>query len=120
MADEWSSFNAFLLLEHHYERGRNAARKECSEAKEDNWFESCKVEQLKELCKASKLRVSGTKQQLCQRLMTSTPETDNDDNDGNETASASMYSGYKQYHLKEILKEKLLVQSGTKYEQILR
>jgi len=72
------------------------------------------------LCKASKLKVSGTKQQLCQRLLTSTPETDNDDNDDSEKASASMYSGYKQYHLKEILKEKLLVQSGTKYEQILR
>jgi hypothetical protein len=39
-------------------------------------------------------------------------ETDNDDNDDNDdddnetTSSARMYSGYKQYHLKEILKEK--------------
>jgi hypothetical protein len=46
-------------------------------------------------------------------------ETDNDDDDG-ETASARMCSGYKQCHLKEILKEKLLVQSGTKYEQMLQ
>jgi len=108
MADEWISFNA-LLMEHPHQRGRNTAKKKKKKSY-DNWFESCKVEQLKELCKASKLKVAGTKQQLCQRLLTSTPETE----------SASMYSGYKQYHLKEILKEKLLVQSGTKYEQILR
>ena len=120
MTDEWYPLKAFLQLEHRHQRGRNAAKKKKKKKSHDNWFESCKVEQLKELCKASKLHVSGTKQQLCQRLMTSTPETDNDDNDDNETASASMYSGYKQYHLKEILKEKLLVQSGTKYEQILR
>jgi hypothetical protein len=73
---------------------------------------------LKELCKSSKLKVSGTKQQLCERLMitatTTETETDNDnDNDDNDnddddnetTSSAKMYSGYKQYHLKEILKK---------------
>ena len=31
---------------------------------------------------------------------------DADDDDNETTASARMYSGYKQYHLKEILKEK--------------
>jgi hypothetical protein len=70
---------------------------------------------LKELCKASKLKVSGTKQQLCERLMTTTAATDNEtetetgdnaDDDDETTSSARMYSGYKQYHLKEILKEK--------------
>jgi Holliday junction resolvasome RuvABC DNA-binding subunit len=81
---------------------------------------------LKELCKSSKLKVSGTKQQLCERLMitATTTETetetendndndnndndndDDDDDDDNETtSSARMYSGYKQYHLKEILKK---------------
>jgi hypothetical protein len=37
---------------------------------------------------------------------TETETGDNADDDDETTSSARMYSGYKQYHLKEILKEK--------------
>jgi hypothetical protein len=35
-------------------------------------------------------------------------DNDNDDDDNETTSSARMYSGYKQYHLKEILKKNYL------------
>ena len=74
--------------------------------KYDNWFESCTAAQLKELCKAAKLPVSGSKGALVRRLM------------GSEGASALGLRNLA--YLKGQLKEKLLVQSGSKFDQVLR
>ena len=74
--------------------------------KKDNWFETLNVTQLKDLCKAGKLKISGTKPQLCQRLL--------------ENDYISRFGWCKQYTLKNELKEQMLVQSGTKYDQVLR
>jgi len=72
----------------------------------NNWFESLAVPQLKQLCKAAKLPVSGTKSLLCERLMSD---------------SAVYPLGTKpQYDLKICLKDSMLVQSGNKFEQVLR
>ena len=71
-----------------------------------NWFETCTSDQLKALCKASKLQVSGTKALLCQRLLTN--------------PGASKYVNHSQAILKQNCKDKLLVQSGKKFDLILR
>lgn len=79
---------------------------ESKKKKYNNWFESCNGTQLKELCRAAKLPVSGTKPQLVDRLM------------GHEFSQelGASSAGY----LKQQCKEKLLVQSGNKYDFILR
>lgn len=71
-----------------------------------NWFETLNVCQLKDLCKAAKLKLSGTKAQLCERLLS------------DEFTSEIGLS--RQYALKENLKERLLIQSGNKFQQVLR
>ncbi|KAL3910329.1 MAG: hypothetical protein SGARI_002176, partial [Bacillariaceae sp.] len=71
-----------------------------------NWFEGLKVPQLKELCKAVMLPVSGTKAELVDLLLNCYPAND--------------LSSYRVAGLKELLKEQMLIQSGTKYEMVLR
>jgi hypothetical protein len=72
----------------------------------DSWFETCTVSQLKELCKASKLHVSGTKGDLRNRLTSN--------------AVANDYGVASQKRLKAQCREKLLIQSGKKFDQVLR
>jgi len=83
---------------------KNAAKKK--KPKADNWFETLSVAQLKDLCKAAKVRVSGTKPNLCQRLL-----SDN---------YIRSFGHCNQNQIKYELKEKMLVQSGNKYTQVLR
>jgi hypothetical protein len=71
----------------------------------DSWFETCTVSQLKELCKASKLHVSGAKGDLCNRLTSH--------------AIADGYGAASQKRLKAQCKEKLLIQGGNKFDQVL-
>lgn len=86
--------------------GKKRATKKTKKKKPDSWFETCTVAQLKDLCKACKLPVSGTKGDLCSRLMA---------ND-----KALNYGEERQTYLKSLCKEKFLVQSGNKYDQVLR
>ena len=72
----------------------------------DNWFESCTLVQLKELCKASQLQVSGTKAELVERLMNS--------------EVVSTHGAATHARLKEGLEALLVVQSGNKYDLVLR
>lgn len=81
-------------------------KKKSTKKKPDSWFETCTVPQLKDLCKSCKLPVSGTKLELCHRLMLHDV--------------ASNYGNERQAYLKHLCKEKLLVQSGNKYDQVLR
>ena len=84
-----------------------AKAKKAKKKKYANWFESCNANQLKELCKAAKLPVSGTKSALVQRLLTT-----------NEITKG--YGNSENWLLKEECKKKLLVQTGNKYDLMLR
>ena len=86
--------------------GKKKATKKTKKAKKNSWFETCTVAQLKDLCRACKLPVSGTKGDLCSRLVA---------ND-----KALNYGEERQACLKSQCKERLLVQSGNKYDQVLR
>lgn len=81
-----------------YEKGK--------EIQVTEWLEKCTVSQLKELCRASKVPVSGTKPELCHRLL----------KDDFASEMALERKGY----LQKLLKDKKLVQSGNKYDLILR
>lgn len=88
--------------------GRGRRNKPTKKAKKrpDSWFETCTVSQLKDLCKASKLPVSGTMGDLCNRL--TSHEVAND------------YGTESQARLKALCKGKLLIQSGNKFDLVLR
>ena len=70
------------------------------------WFETCSGAQLKALCKACKLPVSGTKKELAYRVFMSSPIGD--------------YHHTSVANLKLKCREKLIIQSGNKYDLILR
>jgi hypothetical protein len=44
-------------------------RKKMKKSKPDNWFETCTVDELKQLCKASLVRISGNKAAVVERLL---------------------------------------------------
>ena len=93
----------FLLGGHFAAKTKKNKKKK---KKPDSWFETCNAVQLKELCKAAKLPVSGTKSVLVQRLMACKPTCEL----GWENLAG----------LKQQLKEKLLVQTGNKFDLVLR
>jgi len=70
------------------------------------WFETCNTTQLKALCQAPKLLVSGSKSLLVKQLL--------------DVEVPNKLSYWSQDFLKSELKAKLLIQSGNKYERILR
>lgn len=86
-------------------RKRSSSTKK-KKKKADNYFETLTTAQLKDMCKAGKLKQSGTKAELCQRLL--------------ENEFIRPFIWCTQNQLKAELKEQMLVQSGSKYEQILR
>jgi hypothetical protein len=81
--------------------------KEPKKKKPDSYFETLTVAQLKELCKASKIAVSGTKLDLVTRLMQN-PKT------------VSLGQHKAGWELKEECKSRLLIVSGNKYDLLLR
>lgn len=83
-------------------------KKKAPKKKLDNWFESCSVDQLKQLCRACKLTVSGTKATLVNRLLQAPNE------------KVVNYMNERVYWLKECCKKGLLSQSGNKFDLILR
>lgn len=85
-------------------RKRSSTKKKKKKA--DNYFETLTTVQLKDMCKAGKLKQSGTKAELCQRLL--------------ENEFIRPFSWCTQNQLKTELKEQMLVQSGSKYDQVLR
>lgn len=90
-------------------RGRDSKKKTKKKKKKkepSSWFESCNATQLKALCKAANQPVSGSKAALVERLI-----------DLNYTRKLGLSSIAT---LKHQLKENLLVQSGAKYELVLR
>ena len=85
---------------------RRNSKMQKKKKKPQNWFEGCTVAQLKELCKAVKLPASGTKPVLVQLLL--------------DSEASHQLSQHRQVDLKRRLKEQCLVQSGNKYDLILR
>jgi hypothetical protein len=89
-----------------YARPKNATKKTTKKKKLDNWFEGRTCQELKTLCKAAKLQVSGTKPQLGNRLM------------------EHVYTAKLEFEslpcLKEKCRERLLQVSGSKYDLVLR
>jgi hypothetical protein len=75
--------------------------------KPDSYFETLTLSQLKDLCKASKLAVSGTKADLVTRLMNNKKTREL----GHDTAA---------WELKRECQERLLVVGGNKYDLMLR
>jgi hypothetical protein len=72
----------------------------------NNWFEECTVDQLKQLCKAATLPVSGTKPQLVNRLLI---------ND-----NTSQYVDESAAYLKDQCRKKGLKVGGKKIDFVLR
>jgi hypothetical protein len=87
-----------------FARPKKAAKK--TKKKLDNWFEGRTCQELKTLCKAAKLQVSGTKPQLGNRLM------------------AYVHTAHLETEslpcLKEACRQRLLQVSGSKYDLMLR
>lgn len=114
--------------------------------KYNNWFEKLTVTELKSLCRASKLAVSGTKDELCIRLCTGdlsrayayeyAPQRFSmsmfdmgdypwDDDWGRTINTPSQQgskrsSAYSNKQLKEMCREKGLIVSGKRFDLVLR
>ena len=91
--------------------GRRRKSKKKAKPKKENWFERLKVDELKEICKATKLPVKGTKKVIIDRLM----EDENTSKYGVEG-----YYGSNMSSLKEECSKRNLVQSGTKLKLVVR
>ena len=103
----------FFLPPGAYYRGRGRGKKQKpKKAPKPNWFAECNLQQLKDLCKACKLPVSGNKSDLIQRLL------------GCEAAAkfSCNKNGYMMTleQCKNLCREKLLQVGGSKYDLILR
>jgi hypothetical protein len=85
---------------------RKKPAKKTKKKKLDNWFEGKTCPELKTLCKAAKLTVSGTKPQLARRLME------------HEFTAKLEYQSLP--CLKETCRERLLQVSGSKYDLMLQ
>jgi len=78
----------------------------------DNWFERIKADELKQICRAAKLPIKGTKKDIIARLL---------ENDGtSEYAAEGKWIGTTVESLKAKCKERYLVQSGTKLTLVVR
>jgi len=62
------SYLAFLSAGGWQQKKSSQKKKKKAKAQKQNWFEKCTLTELKSLCRASKLAVSGTKDELCIRL----------------------------------------------------
>jgi hypothetical protein len=89
-----------------FARGRPKKAAKKTKKKLDNWFEGRTCQELKTLCKAAKLPVSGTKPQLGRRLM--------------EHAFTASLEYQSLPCLKERCQRRLLQVSGPKYDLMLR
>jgi hypothetical protein len=89
-----------------FARGRPKKAAKKTKKKLDNWFEGRTCQELKTLCKAAKLPVSGTKPQLGKHLM--------------EHAFTAKLEYQSLPCLKETCRKRLLQVSGSKYDLILR
>lgn len=78
----------------------------------DNWFERLKADELKQICRAAKLPIKGTKKDIIARLL------ENDDT--SEYAAEGKWIGTTVESLKAKCKERDLVQSGTKLTLVVR
>ena len=116
----------------------------------NNWFEKCSLNELKSLCRASKLAVSGTKDELCIRLCNGELSSDyayeyaperfsrarfeaempgygSCDELNNNVASlppaqkgSKRDTAYTNQQLKDMCRDKGLVVSGKRYDLVLR
>jgi len=122
--------------------GYGQKKKKKTKAKKsfNNWFEKLQVEELKSLCRATGLPVSGTKAQLCDRLCNGELTSDfayeyapermsmarfEADFDGYNYGRPAQQgskrsSGYNNKELKAMCREKGLIVSGKRYDLVLR
>lgn len=111
-------FSPFGIIEQKYLMGKETKSKKPKKTY-NNWFERCNVDQLKTLCKASKLPVSGTKAVLCERLV------------GGELSAPYTYEsqrgrkrlfgiGLSNEDLKSNCRESGLSVTGNRYDLVLR
>ena len=136
----------FSALSYGYGRSYNKKKSKKQKKKYNNWFEKLTVTELKSLCRASKLAVSGTKDELCIRLCTGdlsrayayeyAPERfsmsmfemggycSGDDHWGSTSAPSQQgskrSSAYSNQQLKEMCREKGLIVSGKRFDLVLR
>jgi len=90
---------------------RSSGKKKKTKVPKDNWFERIKVDELKQICRAAKLPVTGAKKIIIGRLF---------DNETTEKYSAEGRWGYTVDTLKEECSKRNLVQSGNKFTIVLR
>ena len=90
-------------------KSKKSNKKKKKKQTPNNWFETLTIPQIKELCKACKLKpLTGTKMELCQRLL------------DNSSTKSYGYNYNTITNLKRTCKEKNLIQSGNKYDLVLR
>jgi len=114
-------FNFGLLLGALKKRG---SKKKYRKIPKENWFARLSVDDSKKLCRAAKMPVSGAKKTLIGRLL----DSDTTCRYGAEARAASFsYNSFSMGKdgvsvdgLKEELKKRGLVQSGSKFELVLR
>eukprot|EP00562_Extubocellulus_spinifer_P014695 CAMPEP_0178572300 /NCGR_PEP_ID=MMETSP0697-20121206/18142_1 /TAXON_ID=265572 /ORGANISM="Extubocellulus spinifer, Strain CCMP396" /LENGTH=382 /DNA_ID=CAMNT_0020207005 /DNA_START=152 /DNA_END=1300 /DNA_ORIENTATION=+ len=92
--------------------GRRRKASKPKKKKKENWFERLSVDQLKQLCKAAKLRHVGKKQELIDRLLDS-PLT-------SKFGPEDKYCGINVESLKSMCRERNLQVSGAKFDLVLR
>ena len=100
----------FFLMAGRGRRGGGGRKKKAKKPKE-NWYERLTVDELKQICRAAKLAVKGTKKIIIERLL----ESDSTRKYGRE----GMW-GTNMNSLKGECADRNLVQSGTKLTLVLR
>ena len=110
---------SFPFYGRRYGGGRRKTKK--SKPRKDSWFEECTVDQLKQLCKACKMPVSGAKGALVSRLQ------ENDFSSGfggNRRSSNALFGPCGNVvtidQLKALCRTQLLAVSGKKFDLVLR
>ena len=93
-------------------RNRPSSKKKKTKAKKDNWYERLTVDELKQICRAANLPVTGTKKVIIERLL--------NNESTNDYAWEGQAIGCNVGQLKSRCQERNLVQSGTKLSLVLR
>jgi hypothetical protein len=108
-------------------RRRGGPKKKKTKPRKASWFEECTAPQLKELCKACKLPVSGSKGDLVSRLQQNDFCSHFGGNKRSNTSMRSLINGTAHHgnvvsvdDLKEMCRARLLTVSGTKFDLVLR
>lgn len=103
----------FLSLAFGFGGGRRRqTKKKKAKAKKENWYERLTVDELKQICRAATLPVTGTKKVIIGRLI--------GNESTNDYAWEGRYVGTTMDTLKQRCKDRNLVQSGTKLSLVLR